>query len=482
MTVIEVGATIGAYRMVRQLGAGGMGVVWQGEHAMLGRPAAIKLLHPEFSSRPDIVTRFFNEARAATAISDHGIVQVFDFGHHSDGTAYIVMEMLDGESLERRLRRSGSLAVGQTLRLMRQVATSLGAAHARGIVHRDLKPDNIYVIPDGEVAGGERTKILDFGIAKLAGEPGAIRTQTSAVMGTPVFMSPEQCRGAGQVDQRSDIYSLGCMMFLLISGRPPFDAEGAGDLIAMHLREVAPLLSSRVPTVPREVDQLIARCLAKDPSQRFDSGTALAAALEPLVERLSTLPGAARPGGLAVVASAPTTLSSASSEVTPKPQQRARLAVIAGVAVATVALVVLVFVSRGNAHHAASLAAPAAVVPDAPPVKAELAVEPKPLPDAAVLAPEASVAAPVLDAGTAPPIVAPPKQIAHKPRATQPTHTEAAHVEPAHVEPPLVEPPPPAPTLTPPPPQPAISDDDFKKRLDKARKNATKPTRVQPLP
>src|SRR5262245_41204137 len=137
------GTQVGAYRILQQIGAGGMGAVWLAEHTMLGRRAAVKLLHPELSARPEIVTRFFNEARAATAISDPGIVQIFDFGQHTDGSAYIVMELLEGEPLDRRLARHGPLAVGDALRIMRQVASTLGAAHARGIVHRDLKPENI---------------------------------------------------------------------------------------------------------------------------------------------------------------------------------------------------------------------------------------------------------------------------------------------------------------------------------------------------
>src|SRR5512147_583315 len=138
------GAPIGGYRVLRQIGEGGMGAVWLAEHAMLGRRAALKVLHPEYSSRPEIVTRFFNEARAATAIADPGIVQIFDFGHHVDGSAYIVMELLDGEPLDRRLKREGALSLADGLRLMRQVASTLGAAHACGIVHRDLKPENIF--------------------------------------------------------------------------------------------------------------------------------------------------------------------------------------------------------------------------------------------------------------------------------------------------------------------------------------------------
>src|SRR3954471_413454 len=136
-----LGSQVGAYRVLQQIGEGGMVTVWLAEHTMLGRRAAIKLLHPMFSARPDIVARFFNEARAATAISDPGIVQIFDFGHHVDGTAYIAMEMLEGEPLDRRLRRLGRLAPSDALRVMRQVASTLGVAHTRGIVHRDLKPE-----------------------------------------------------------------------------------------------------------------------------------------------------------------------------------------------------------------------------------------------------------------------------------------------------------------------------------------------------
>src|SRR5688572_19251988 len=144
------GTQIGAYRVLRRIGEGGMGSVWLAEHAMLGRRAAIKVLHPELSSRPEIVTRFFNEARAATAIADPGIVQIFDFGQHAGGSAYIVMELLDGEPLDRRLARLGALGLADALRIMRQVASTLGAAHERGIVHRDLKPENVFLVRDPE--------------------------------------------------------------------------------------------------------------------------------------------------------------------------------------------------------------------------------------------------------------------------------------------------------------------------------------------
>jgi serine/threonine-protein kinase len=293
------GVQIGGYRVIRQIGEGGMGAVWVAEHAMLGRRAAIKILHPSYSTRQDIVTRFFNEARAATAISDPGIIQIFDFGFHTDGSAYIVMELLDGEPLDRRLQRLGALPVGDALRICRQVASAVGAAHARGIVHRDLKPENVFVVRDPEVPGGERSKVLDFGIAKLAGDLGAQqKTSTSAVMGTPLYMSPEQCRGAGKVDQRSDVYSLGCVLFALVTGHAPFSAEGTGEIIMQHMIEPPPRPSTRSLGVPPEVDDLILRCLAKDPAARFASGAELAAALDallghaPITHAASTSPGA----------------------------------------------------------------------------------------------------------------------------------------------------------------------------------------------
>ncbi len=154
------GTSIGNYRVLKKLGEGGMGAVYVGEHALLGRKAAMKVLHGHLSVQPDLVQRFFNEARAATSIADPGIVQIFDFGYHTDGSAYIVMEFLDGEGLDSRLRRVGRMRQNDALRVVRQVALSLGAAHARGIIHRDLKPENIFLVRDPEVAGGERTKIL----------------------------------------------------------------------------------------------------------------------------------------------------------------------------------------------------------------------------------------------------------------------------------------------------------------------------------
>jgi serine/threonine-protein kinase len=282
-----IGERIGAYRILQQIGEGGMGTVWLAEHTMLGRRAAIKMLHANVSNQPDLTARFFNEARAAAAIEDPGIVQIFDFGQHTDGRAYIVMELLDGESLDRRLGRLGRLPVRDALRVMRQIASSLGAAHQRGIVHRDLKPDNVFLVRDPEVSGGERAKILDFGIAKITGGTGK-KTATAVVMGTPLFMSPEQCRGAGKVDQRSDVYSMGCVLFVLLTGRTPFYAEGPGEVIAMHLREMPPIPSTLAAGIPHIVDSMVLRCLEKDPARRYASGREVASALEALAVATSS--------------------------------------------------------------------------------------------------------------------------------------------------------------------------------------------------
>jgi eukaryotic-like serine/threonine-protein kinase len=269
---------IGQYRILRELGAGGMGTVFLGEHLLLKRLAAIKALRPSLSAHHGVVERFFNEARATSAITDPGIVQIFDFGYHVDGTAFIVMEYLDGESLADRIDRRGRLRVDEALRMARQIAVSVSVAHAHGIVHRDLKPENVFIIRDPEAQGGERTKVLDFGICKR-GDGDAMVTQTGEVLGTPVYASPEQCRGQKDVDLRADIYSLGCVLFHMVTGRVPFMMEGIGEFIAAHLREQPPF-ASEFADVPPRVDATIAKCLAKAPDDRFQTMEELVVAID----------------------------------------------------------------------------------------------------------------------------------------------------------------------------------------------------------
>jgi serine/threonine-protein kinase len=387
------GAQVGAYRLVQQIGEGGMGSVWLAEHTILGRRAAVKLLHSTFSNNADVVTRFFNEARSATQISDPGIVQIFDFGHSTEGHAYIAMELLDGEALDERLHRLGRLRVQEAVRIMRQVASSLGAAHARGIVHRDLKPENIFLVRDPEVPGGERAKILDFGIAKLLGDqPGQLKTQTNAVMGTPVYMSPEQCRGSGGVDARSDVYSLGCMLFTLIAGTPPFNGEGPGDLLVAHLTKPAPRVTSIAPHAPINVDVLIARCMEKDPAARFQNATELASALGTLLSSVSDSDASARaasPQAATAILPSTTTLGAAASQPTgagtlpSRSGNKVILAALAGLVIVG-AVIAVIALRRGEnpteaTYDTASMAKPEGDRPaPAPPSQPPPASEPPP--------------------------------------------------------------------------------------------------------
>jgi serine/threonine-protein kinase len=295
-----IGHVIGNYRIVRELGRGGMGMVYGAEHTQLGRPAALKMLLPQMSADPGIVQRFFNEARAASAIDHPGIVEVFDFGTHTDGRAYIVMELLKGESLEARLSRA-PMTSGEAGNIVAQVAGALAAAHARGIVHRDLKPDNIFLVPNELVAGGTQVKVLDFGIAKLAGEQGGgMKTQTGAVIGTPAYMSPEQCMGRSDIDHRTDLYSLGCVFYHLLCGRPPFVSEhGTGMILAAHMRD--PVVDPRsLAQVPAPLAAIAMRLLEKEPGARYQTANDVKNALVAAGAASPTSPPAAAPPAAAV--------------------------------------------------------------------------------------------------------------------------------------------------------------------------------------
>ncbi len=385
-----IGQSVGSYSIQRELGRGGMGAVYVGHHALLGRPAAIKVLLPDYSRNQEIVQRFFNEARAATAIRHPGIVEIYDFGFAPDGSAFIVMELCDGESLSARQKR-GVMPVGAALGIARQVAGALGAAHKAGIVHRDLKPDNVFLVPDPEVAGGERIKLLDFGIAKLAGDassPGMARTSTGAIMGTPYYMSPEQCRGAGAVDHRSDLYSLGCMLFEMVAGRVPFVGEGAGDIISSHILLPPPSARSLAPSVPAEVEQLIAWLLAKKPADRPQSADAVIVELQKLSgSSPSMAPSQVSHASLAhaptMAPTAPTTLSASAGAAATVPEspksKRGVWIALGGGALVAGGIAIAVAAGGGAAKHAET---PAAVAP----------------PDAAPVA----VIAPTIDAAPAP--------------------------------------------------------------------------------
>jgi serine/threonine protein kinase len=282
-TPVCVREVIGTYQLERVLGEGGMGVVYLAEHTVLGRRVAIKLLSKRASRAvPNAVDRFIDEAQATSAIEDPGIVQIFDFGYHTDGRAYIVMEYLEGERLDRRVLRMRRLSVAQVLRLGRQLALSLHAAHCHGVLHRDLKPDNVLICPDAAVSGGLRAKLLDFGICKLMNRD-VRTTRDGVIVGTPTYMSPEQCRGHDDLDARSDLYSLGCVLHFMLTGQPVFLYRSTADLLTAHLKEKPARASTLNPNVPPELDAILARCLAKEPSERFGSMTELADRLDELL-------------------------------------------------------------------------------------------------------------------------------------------------------------------------------------------------------
>jgi serine/threonine-protein kinase len=289
-----IGAVLGNYRVLEPLNQDGAGSVYRAEHAVLGRPAAVKLLRPELTTNPELVHRFLNEAKAATLIRHPGIVEVYDFGTTPDGTSYIVMELLEGASLASRLGERGRLPEAEAAFIARGVASALKAAHQQGIVHRDLKPDNVFLVPDPDGPTGERVKVLDFGIAKLVDSKRAFQTQAGVLIGTPIYMPPEQARGASAIDHRADLYALGCVLYQMLAGRPPFVSPNAAELIKMHL-VTAPEPPSRYAPVSAQLEQIVMRLLEKEPGARFQHGGELIEALDPLLGSLPAAPAAARP-------------------------------------------------------------------------------------------------------------------------------------------------------------------------------------------
>jgi eukaryotic-like serine/threonine-protein kinase len=265
-----IGETIGNFRVSERVGQGGMGEVYLAEQTTIGTKAAIKVMRPDVSSDQEYVQRFFNEARAVSRIQHAGIVRIFDVGRTPSGAAYLVMEFLEGETLQKRIAR-GRLGIVELCDFGKQIASVLGATHSAGITHRDLKPDNIYVVPDKELPRGERIKVLDFGIAKLTGTLASSSPATMGTMGTPAYMAPEQWGDSAKVDWRADVYSLGCVAFEMACGRPPFIVRTIAEACAMHLHEAPPSACELVPTLPPSLDHLLARLLAKAPEERPQS-------------------------------------------------------------------------------------------------------------------------------------------------------------------------------------------------------------------
>jgi hypothetical protein len=269
---------LGQYRLIEPLGAGGMGEVYLAEHRMLKRPCAIKLIHPEQAGDPRVLARFEREVQMTARLSHWNTVEIYDYGRTEDGTFYYVMEYLPGLSLEDLLQRHGPLPAERVVHLLRQTCHGLREAHASGLIHRDIKPGNIFAARRGGLY--DVVKLLDFGLVKPVAEiPSARLTQEGAISGTPLFMSPEQARGLGDVDARSDIYSLGAVAYTLLTGRSPFERPRPLDVMIAHARDEAVPPSRLQPDVPADLERVILRCLAKSPEERFQDTDSLEQAL-----------------------------------------------------------------------------------------------------------------------------------------------------------------------------------------------------------
>jgi len=286
---LPVGEMVGEYRIEGKLGEGGFGAVFRAIHPLIGKAAAIKVLSRQYSSNPQMVSRFIAEARAVNQIRHRNIIDIFSFGQLADGRHYYVMELLEGATFDNYLNEKGRLSPEEAMPILRGIARALDAAHAAGIAHRDLKPENIFLVFDED--GVVSPKLLDFGIAKLFGDSvsSTHKTRTGVPMGTPYYMSPEQCRGKN-VDHRTDIYSFGILAFVVLTGRYPFDGENVMDVMMKHVGEAPPHLSEVSPDLPAVLDAPMAQMLEKDPSKRPST----------MIEAFDALATAARGAGFNV--------------------------------------------------------------------------------------------------------------------------------------------------------------------------------------
>jgi len=259
----------GKYRLERLIGRGGMGEVWAAEQNVTRQRVALKFLLADDQKKESTRKRFLREARAACAVSHPNVVQVHDVIEVEDGTPALVMELLLGETLEARLMRDGKLTAEETVAVILRVVSAVGTAHAQGVVHRDLKPDNIFLV---ETPDGTDVKVVDFGIAKIAGpnagEQTAALTATNAMLGTPYYMSPEQAFGEKRIDHRTDIWSLGVVMYRCLTGELPTAADNLGQILKIIMTRSIPKLSQIAPQLPRELTEIVDSMLAYEPDQR----------------------------------------------------------------------------------------------------------------------------------------------------------------------------------------------------------------------
>ena len=304
-----VGATLAdRYEIIRRIGEGGMGAVYEARHSIIGKRVAIKVLLEKFLENEELIARLLQEARMASSIGHQNIVDVTDFGTTRDGRAFVVMEFLEGESLSELIRRDAPLPVERSLAIVKQVASALGAAHAKGIVHRDVKPENVYLVRRGDL---DFVKVVDFGVSKAvrsreeAGSEWQRLTRTGAVLGTPLFMSPEQAAGAEDIDHRADIWATTLILYECLTGELPFRGNNYLGVVAQIQQKDVPPPSALRPElgIPPAVDRVVMRGLEKDRARRYQEMALLERDIDRLLagemdvgfdDRSGPVPGPAR--------------------------------------------------------------------------------------------------------------------------------------------------------------------------------------------
>jgi serine/threonine-protein kinase len=264
---------IGPYHLDREIGRGSMGIVFRARRDGTGPPVAVKLLNPSIAFDPEMSIRFVREGRAAALVNDPGVVGVTDFGTLPDGQAFLVMELVEGKTLEEALGEGGTLPPAEAVRVVLKILAALETAHVRGVVHRDLKPSNVFITPEGQV------KIADFGAALVEDHLRGSGTEAGLILGTPAYMAPEQAL-ARPTDERADIYSLGCILFRVLSGAPPFRAAGLLEVLRQQIEDLAPPVASPHGPLPDLLVGCVAKSLAKQPDDRFRSAGEMRAVLE----------------------------------------------------------------------------------------------------------------------------------------------------------------------------------------------------------